>query len=1001
MRTQLMTMLFCSCIIGLVSGISADSMNAESKRPSVKLEIDDQFLVLKDTKNGKSLPVSLRSPGFTIDGKIISSSPPSGINGKIDSGKIVEVAYQPVSAGGSNLDIKLFLQRSPKESVIRKWASYRITGDTGPNLVSEIVLDRMDSSIKAKQVCRVPPQSYPILFDGFFGGIEFPVASTRIENGQAIIAHQPGIRLTPGKWYDTRKAVYGFASPGKERAAFEKYIASHYPQKKTLHLNYNSWWTTGIPYSEQEVLNIMKVFSDKLYKPYGVSFDTFCIDMGWSDKNTIWDINRKLFPDSFSKVQDGAAQMGASLGIWMSPASGYPEALDNNWAKEQGIKTFSTGAYPLICVTDQRYVDQIKEHMTGMAKDYGVSQYKFDNARLECPETSHGHEPGALSAEPLAESMISIFNAIREVQPNAFLESFAFGPYESPWWLFYVDALVSMYGADAPYGLVPCPVYRESYTTSRDYFNLIGDRMNVCPISDLDICGIVHQSPEPFMNDAVMSTMRGSVFLSFYVNHVYMNDSRWKMLADLMKWSRKNADIITKTQIILPKSTADGTASALPGEAPAPREPYGYAHWDGRKGLVIIRNPWIAPVSYKLELNDAIDTPDGLSDLSAVSIYPEVRLYSDNFKSGDTVTIPLAPYETLLLSINSSQPVQGIPNVSEQIGNRIKITGRQSNVEKVVFDGDQGHIGADWTNFTSGVKNVLHMKLSADVEVDAPNSELLILLEDKKVPVDPVCSVKINGEDVPVTLSGSDTGWAADASRADSHTEQWLFLRTPLSEGKNHVEIDLLNRSETPKVSAWVWATKEGKSARSKYPNALPEPEMIYLDAVNLLKPIDAADPLLPEVHMPALTEKIDGIYLDAMPADLLVLDQSLVKRNKSFTDKPIVICGRSYERGLGTVPTIKITVPVDGKYRRFQSWVGVDAGMELWDETMATFEVWVDGVKKWDSGIMERNVPAKFADVDITGAKSIELMIQNNATQKAFARALNNVDWAGARLLY
>ena len=61
---------------------------------------------------------------------------------------------------------------------------------------------------------RVSPgeiQSYPAFMDGFYAGIEFPIAATRLEGERLLLAHRPGLALESGVWYETRKAIIGIA----------------------------------------------------------------------------------------------------------------------------------------------------------------------------------------------------------------------------------------------------------------------------------------------------------------------------------------------------------------------------------------------------------------------------------------------------------------------------------------------------------------------------------------------------------------------------------------------------------------------------------------------------------------------------------------------------------------------------------------------------------------------------------------------------------------------
>jgi len=71
---------------------------------------------------------------------------------------------------------------------------------------------------------------------------------------------------------------------------------------------------------------------------------------------------------------------------------------------------------------------------------------------------------------------------------------------------------------------------------------------------------------------------------------------------------------------------------------------------------VLLRNPWIEPQTYTVKL--AIDpyVAAGATRLSAVSIYPEARVYGTDLKPGDTLNVPLAPYETVVLAFDAAKP---------------------------------------------------------------------------------------------------------------------------------------------------------------------------------------------------------------------------------------------------------------------------------------------------------------------------------------------------------
>ena len=83
-----------------------------------------------------------------------------------------------------------------------------------------------------------------------------------------------------------------------------------------------------------------------------------------------------------------------------------------------------------------------------------------------------------------------------------------------------------------------------------------------------------------------------------------------------------------------------------------------------------------------------------------------------------------------------------------------------------------------------------------------------------------------------------------------------------------------------------------------------------------------------------------------------------------------------SFERGIGSHATSTITYDLTDKdYGYFSSYVGVDRQM-FNSVGSVTFEVYVDGEKKFDSGLMTGKTPMKYVEVDINGAKELKLVV-------------------------
>ena len=83
-----------------------------------------------------------------------------------------------------------------------------------------------------------------------------------------------------------------------------------------------------------------------------------------------------------------------------------------------------------------------------------------------------------------------------------------------------------------------------------------------------------------------------------------------------------------------------------------------------------------------------------------------------------------------------------------------------------------------------------------------------------------------------------------------------------------------------------------------------------------------------------------------------------------------------TYERGIGAHSTSTIIYDLSDKdYAYFTSYVGVDRQM-FGTVASVSFEVYVDGKKKFDSGLMNSRDPQKFVEVDINDAKELKLVV-------------------------
>jgi len=102
-----------------------------------------------------------------------------------------------------------------------------------------------------------------------------------------------------------------------------------------------------------------------------------------------------------------------------------------------------------------------------------------------------------------------------------------------------------------------------------------------------------------------------------------------------------------------------------------------------------------------------------------------------------------------------------------------------------------------------------------------------------------------------------------------------------------------------------------------------------------------------------------------------------------------------SYERGIGAHSNSTIVYDVSDKNMDyFTSFVGVDRQM-YGTVGSISFEVYVDGQKKYDSGVMNSRDPQKYVEVGINGAKQLKLVVTDGGN----GNGSDHGAWGNAKL--
>ncbi|MFJ9464702.1 NPCBM/NEW2 domain-containing protein [Viridibacillus arvi] len=103
------------------------------------------------------------------------------------------------------------------------------------------------------------------------------------------------------------------------------------------------------------------------------------------------------------------------------------------------------------------------------------------------------------------------------------------------------------------------------------------------------------------------------------------------------------------------------------------------------------------------------------------------------------------------------------------------------------------------------------------------------------------------------------------------------------------------------------------------------------------------------------------------------------------------------YAKGIGTHANSEVVYDIDGKgFDFFESYIGIDQAMKG-KSSSATFEVWVDGEKKFDSDVFKIDTEHEFVKVPVTGAKEIKLVTTD---AKNNGNTADHTVWADAKFI-
>lgn len=827
--------------------------------------------------------------------------------------------------------------------------------------------------------------SSPVFGDFVFMGVEHPSAQCVADGARVLLRQSPHLHVTRD-WTTLPGVVFGSATAddaavaGDEalRRAFLRYLDTVRWKPGDLHVHYNDWWTAPVPSSEEFVLANIAALKAGLFDLSGFFFDSYAMDMGWSNPHTVWEIDTRQFPQGFDRVRAALAAVGAKPGLWISPSSLYPPALDNGWLGKNGYEVMPDSPWKMraACLArGGKYQAAFKQAILRHAKDAELAHVKFDGYVARCTADDHAHPIGDDSCLPLAEGILDVFDALRAQDPDIVLEPTCFGYGPSPWWLMHTPFIIGPFGDDSPHGRVPCPEWVDSMISAREIKNLEGRSSFLIPSSALQCFDIIVQCPGPFQNLAAMSIGRGRWFISSYINPKFMEPDEWRFLAELIAWARHNRDLLQEP---------------LPfGGNPADREAYGYAFFAPDRHVFCVRNPWIEET--------AIELPCG----TLPGVQREVRLlYPRRYTisrtgPGGPVSVRLGPYETQFIEV---VPCNGLAERNAPLLPEPEVVWTETRpvrAGRVVFEPEAQPYGPSWTSIDLESGELIEFAVEGQLELkNATHAEWCILCEGAESVSDARCSILADGAAVPITVSRSKGAFAATGAPVEEH---WSWFLAPVAAGAHQIQISLTMPAASARFAVFLRGGVPAPETESPFSQGPAFP--LYLPASRpwsrtLCAPMPVEPDAAPATKRPRRIQTIPGVFVDTLDWEEATAGWGEVQRNKSVMGQTMTMDAAPYPRGLGTHAPSRITYGIPVGFKTFAATIGYDQEVRAGS---VVFVVYGNGKELFRSPVMRWDSAPLPVGVDLAGVSELTLEVEDAGD----GNIADHANWADARLLY
>ena len=510
----------------------------------------------------------------------------------------------------------------------------------------------------------------PYYVGAMYWGCEFPETENKIKGSNSFIRYYYGKSLKSDDKFEynegnengkmtTWDAVVGAARSrdySVTQSDFYEYIETIAIDTE-FRQQYNSWYDNMKEITD-EIIQKSFFEIEKGFTQYGIApLDSYVVDDGWTNYSSFWDFNNK-FPNELYNSSLQVNQIASNFGLWLGPRGGYgTERTIANWIASNGLGSVNNQSGGDINISDARYLTKLNKDVFCEYQDkFDINYWKLDGMLLN-PSTEQSEY--YVTGNPLYtisetyERWTDIFEDMRDNRAgkDLWLNMTSYTN-PSPWHVQWVNSVWMQNTGDTGYTDSFNATDEEAMLTYRDnaYYNFLNERewqlpnkyfYNHDPVYGLTANDAYHRPDIKYTDDEMRNHLymlgtRGTAFWEYYYSYSMFDDNKWQINAEAAKWIEDNFDILQKSQMF--------------GGKPNDGNVYGYSCWNGKEGILSIRNPKNEAQSYKVTYDRLIGVGEDLGTVYGKVVVGDQRHQTDEpLTYGKEVTYTLNPKEVLIL----------------------------------------------------------------------------------------------------------------------------------------------------------------------------------------------------------------------------------------------------------------------------------------------------------------------------------------------------------------